>query len=145
MDLINNDKGNTDLAIGIEYNKFISIQHNTQYKDYSHDSQDIRTFDGRNDNYDMNSKMDQMIHQGTYIKPGFTINNADKNKTTRNYMIHKKQTMIEEIDDIKNTWNTSRNKCDKLLHQIIKYIKKYRHIAEPNHYFISQLEQYITL
>lgn len=71
-----------------------------------------------------------------YIKPQF-INKY------RNFMIYKKQTMLDEIEKIKEVYtNTSSNTkitADDIYTQLLEYVKKYREIACPNPYFKSQL------
>jgi len=61
-----------------------------------------------------------------------------------NYIIHKKETMIHEIDQIKSEYiNIHKKGVDSeyiiIINEILKYIKKYRTIACPNQYFINQL------
>jgi hypothetical protein len=81
----------------------------------------------------------------------------------RNFMIYKKETMINEIEEligkydvmkkeldiyiIHNNVDVSNKKFKELKQQfannfiehLLKYIKKYRKVAEPNPYFIKQL------
>jgi hypothetical protein len=70
-------------------------------------------------------------------------------------MIYKKQTMIEEINNLINIYNKQKHAfnsydnneskhlknqiADTFFKQLLEYVKKYRTIACPNPYFINQL------
>ena len=84
-----------------------------------------------------NSDITNEISHIEYIKPQF-INKY------RTFMIYKKQTMIDEIEKLKITFqnmNRSLNTIETMYNELAIYIKKYRTIAQPNPYFKKQLIQ----
>ena len=166
LNLYNNNNDDNDIYSSIEYNKFIKI--NNDKKNNS--------FDGINNNnknqlYYNNSNNYEKINTIEHIKP--KLNNREKN-----FIIYKKENMINDVDELINTYNIlkkeitikkksidsgdSGNSANKNINdlntiiknmktqsgthfiiQLIKYIQKYRSIANPNPYFINQLSDNI--
>ena len=79
---------NDDIYNSVEYNKFIKTNNNTKSK---------RSYDDTNDTNDNNTNYEK-INTSEHIKP--KLSNKEKI-----YIVYKKETMLNEIDDLIHTYN----------------------------------------
>ena len=111
----------------------------------------------RNTNTNTYSKIrdtyNEDINQIEYIKP-------ELSNKYRNFINYKKETMIREVDELMEKYKLFQKEmnifadeivsdtsieqlkqqfANNFIVQILKYIKKYRSMASPNSYFVSQL------
>lgn len=112
---------------------------------------------GKSRNTNTNSKIrdtyNEDINQIEYIKP-------ELSNKYRNFINYKKETMIREVDELMEKYKLFQKEmnifadeivsdtsieqlkqqfANNFIVQILKYIKKYRSMASPNSYFVSQL------
>jgi hypothetical protein len=146
------DTSDNNIYNSIEYNKF--IKDNNTKKKRSYDTNDNNT-----------TTKYEKINTLEHIKP--ILSNKEKF-----YIVYKKETMLNEIDDLIQTYNVLKkeitvfkksndeiykniDELNKIINtmkvqsgkhfiiQLLKYIKKYRTCASPNPYFINQLSESI--
>jgi hypothetical protein len=101
-------------------------------KYYNKNQDENLQINNNNDNENENNEISRI----EYIKPQFNSQSLNKYK---NFILYKKQIMLEELETIKNNYGNKNDKNDLIYELLLNYVRKYRTIACPNPYFQKQL------
>lgn len=159
METIENINGD-DPSIGLIYSSFSANKINID------GVRIINSGSDSNSNSSLNES--ERIQTVEFQRPEFSQSNSQKHKQ-RNFVQYKMETMIEELVELSDKYKSLKNELDNfiggseissgsgnkyneqfkkqlarnLYGLILKYVRKYRVIAEPNPHFSAVLQSYI--
>ena len=149
--LINVIRGNFNQNI-VNLGSDNDVSNEVEYKQFGK-SRNTNTNINQNTHSQIRDTYNEDINQIEYIKP-------ELSNKYRNFINYKKETMIREVDDLMEKYKLFQKEmnifadeivsdtsieqlkqqfANNFIVQILKYIKKYRSMASPNSYFVSQL------
>jgi hypothetical protein len=143
---------NNDVSNELEYKQFCSVANSKAgVRDFANPENNTNLGNSSNSN---DSQRDDIINKIEYQQPQL----SNKHRT---FMLYKKETMINEVDELINKYKLLKKEIDifgnddtvstriykqlkiqlanNFMIQVLKYIKKYRTETNPNPYFIEQL------